>query len=58
MDSRWYYRFPGNFYAYGPTTLRFRTERAVREHLREVWKLTRLPNGTEVWRASGMNGYL
>ena len=50
--TRWYYRFPGNFFAHGPTTLLFASERAVRVHLRSVWDLDRLPSGAEVWRAS------
>jgi len=49
--SRWWYRFRGNFYAYGPTTKKFSSERKVRAHLREVWECKRLPYGTEIWRA-------
>lgn len=49
--SRWYYHFPGNVYAYGPTTKRFTNERDVRGYLREVWGLERLPAGFECWRA-------
>lgn len=49
--SRWYYRWPGDFYAVGPTTLRFTNERAVRAHLRDIYGLERLPRGTECWRA-------
>ena len=49
--SRWFYRFPSNFYAYGPTTRRFATEREARAHVRHVWELHRMPRGTEFWRA-------
>jgi hypothetical protein len=49
--SRWYYFFPGNVYAYGPTTGTFSNERAVREHIKECWELQRLPRGFSVWRA-------
>jgi hypothetical protein len=50
-SSRWYFFFPGNVYAYGPTTQRFTTERAVRKHIRECWGLKRLPRGFAYWRA-------
>ena len=51
MKTRWYYRFPGNFFAYGPITAQFATEREARAYLRHIWQLDRLPRGTEVWRA-------
>ena len=50
-ESRWYYFFPGNVYAYGPTTERFSSERQVREMVRWSWRLKRLPIGFQVWRA-------
>ncbi|MBU2009586.1 MAG: hypothetical protein KJ624_07120 [Chloroflexi bacterium] len=50
-ESRWYYFFPGNVYAYGPTTGSYSSERAVREMVRHAWKLKRLPRGFQVWRA-------
>jgi hypothetical protein len=49
--SRWYYRFPGNPYAYGPTINNFTTENQARESIRRSWNIKRLPRGTEVWRA-------
>lgn len=48
---RWWYHFPGQVYAYGPTTNRYRTEREVREMLRQCWGYKRLPRGTVVWKA-------
>lgn len=48
--SKWYYHFPGNPYAYGPTTDRYYASE-IRALLRQWWDLKRLPNGTEVWRA-------
>jgi hypothetical protein len=48
---RWYIFFPGNVYAYGPTTRYFTSERLVREHIREVWELKRLPRGFSCWKA-------
>lgn len=50
--SRWYFKFPSYFHAIGPTTKRFATEQEARKNIRKVWGLTRLPKGTEVWRAS------
>ena len=49
--KRWYYHFPGNPYAYGPTTECYSSETAVREMVRHSWKLKRLPVGFQVWRA-------
>jgi len=48
--NAWYYRFPGDAGAYGP--MRFSvtvSENEARAHLREIYKLKRLPSGTEVW---------
>lgn len=50
--SRWYYHFPGEVYAYGPTTNRYPTERQAREGIKRDWGLKRLPRRTGVWRAS------
>lgn len=49
--TRWYYRFPGSFYALGPTSRSFATEREARAEIRRIWELDRLPRGTEIWRA-------
>lgn len=49
--SRWFYRFPGSFYALGPTTKTFASEREARAFVRRIWELDRLPRGTEFWRA-------
>lgn len=49
--SRWYYFLPGGVYALGPTTETFTTERAARAYIRECWDMSRLPRGTQVWRA-------
>jgi len=49
--SRWFYRFPGNFYALGPTTAQFANEREARKYIRRIWEFDRLPRGTELWRA-------
>lgn len=49
-STRWYYFLPGGVYALGPTTHRFRTERQARAHIRKVWGVRRLPNGTNLWR--------
>jgi len=43
--SRWYYQFPGAFYANGPTTGYYRTEDEVREAC--PW----MPENAEIWRA-------
>lgn len=51
MRTRWYYRFPGCFHAYGPTTEQFATEQEARAEIRHIWQLDRLPRGTELWRA-------
>lgn len=51
MASRWYYLFPGNFHAFGPTQQTFPSERLLRAHLRRIWNLDRLPRRTECWRA-------
>jgi hypothetical protein len=51
MPTRWYYRFPGNFHAFGPTTATYRTEHEARAAIRQIWELDRLPRGTELWRA-------
>ena len=48
--TRWFFRFPGSFHANGPTGLHS-TEREARAEIRRVWKLDKLPPGTEVWRA-------
>jgi hypothetical protein len=45
---RWYYKFPGNFHAFGPVVAT--TERAARGAVRCVWCLSRLPKGTEFWK--------
>jgi hypothetical protein len=50
---RWYYRVPGMVYAHGPTVHYYRTESEVRKMLREYMKVSRLPNGTEVWKCRG-----
>ena len=50
-ESRWYYFFPGNVYAYGPTTEAYASEREVRALIRQWWKLRRLPRGFQLWRA-------
>lgn len=49
--SRWYFRFPGHFYAWGPTTGRYATEREARASIRRAGNLARLPRGFEIWRA-------
>jgi hypothetical protein len=49
--TRWYYFFPGNVYAYGPTTEAYASEREVRALIRQWWKLRRLPRGFQLWRA-------
>lgn len=49
--SRWYYRFPGNFYAFGPTPREFASEREARAYIKRIWELAHLPRGTEFWRA-------
>ena len=51
-QPRWYFRWPGNFYAWGPTPEEYPSERACRAALREIYKLDRLPRGMEVWRAA------
>jgi len=33
--SRWYYHFPNNAYAYGPTTDRYGSEREVRKLIKK-----------------------
>lgn len=48
----WYVKYPGDVYALGP----FRFEKpvgkmAVREHLREWEKVSKLPVGIEMWPA-------
>jgi len=50
--KRWYYHFPGEVYAYGPTTYRYATEREARKAIRRAWNLKKLPRGTELWEAS------
>jgi hypothetical protein len=50
-STRWYYKFPGNAYAYGPTTQTFANQKKAREHIRKSWELERLPKGFELWRA-------
>lgn len=52
-DSRWNFFLPGNVYAYGPTTLRYASEREVREMILRSWypSRKRLPRGVQIWRA-------
>lgn len=52
MKTRWNYRWPGSVYANGPTMIKYGSERAVRAYLRELFQLTRLPQGFEVWRTN------
>lgn len=61
--SRWYYRYPGNFYALGPTLGRYGSQKEVREMVRLIdhkikygkdhiyYKMEKLPAGMEFWRA-------
>jgi len=49
--NRWYYFFPGNVYAYGPTVQTFSNEKKAREHIRKSWELAKLPRGFQLWRA-------
>ena len=48
---RWYYFFPGNVYAYGPTTDYYGSEREVRAMIKRAWELARLPRGFQCWKA-------
>jgi hypothetical protein len=50
--SRWYFRFPEDFYALGPTTKRLSTEKKAREYIKKCWEIERLPRGFELWRAN------
>lgn len=50
--KRWYYRFPGQVYANGPTNERYVTEEEAREEVRRIWNLRRLPSGFEIWRTN------
>ena len=47
-STRWYYKFPGNVYAYGPTMQRFSNRKKAMEHIRKSWELERLPKGFEL----------
>ena len=49
--TRWYYKLPGSFYANGPTLGHYSTEREARNEIREYLEVSRLPKGTELWRA-------
>ena len=49
---RWFYRFPGDVYALGPTTKSYATEKEVRVVIRRYWELEKLPRGTEIWKAN------
>ncbi len=49
-SKAWYFRFPGNFYAYGP--IRFEKPvgpREVHARIKKAWELKRIPRGTEIW---------
>jgi hypothetical protein len=48
---RWYFRWPGEFYAWGPTEEEYGSEREVRAMLRESYGYKRLPRGMEIWIA-------
>ena len=50
MKSRWYFKFPGEFYAHGPTDILFSNERHVRAYICECYHLA-TSRGIEVWRA-------
>ena len=44
---RWYYRLPGQPYAYGPTMQTYSSKRAARAGITKAWG--KLPRGTELW---------
>lgn len=50
--TRWYIKYPGAPYAWGPLTELFANEREVREAVRRIDKVKRLPRGMQFWRAS------
>ena len=49
-ETRWWYKLPGNFYAYGPTRGSYTTERKAREAIAVGFENSKLPRGTELWR--------
>jgi hypothetical protein len=49
METKWYFIFPGWFYA-GNTPGHHRTEREARAWVRDYYKRKRLPRGTAFWR--------
>jgi len=50
--NRYWFKLPGNFYAFGPTPDEFENEAAVRRMiLKEFYKgRKKLPSGVEVWK--------
>lgn len=52
-SSKWYVHFPGDTYALGPIYFEKEVgEKTVRNYIRNLYKLKRLPNNTEIWVAS------
>lgn len=49
-DKRWYYRIPGNFYAYGPST--YASKQELKDDIKSFLGVKRLPRGTEIWRTN------
>ncbi len=51
--SRWWWQLPNGYTAFGPTELRFATEREARHFLRRLFKSKGgiLPKGMKLWRA-------
>lgn len=48
--TKWYFRIPGNFYAYGPVGPISSDKRKAREYIREIWDLPKYTR-FELWKA-------
>lgn len=49
----WYYAFPAHGIACGPVSFAEpKSERQMRQYLRNFWEMPRLPRGTELWSTS------